>query len=177
MRTPSSRGQGAALRRAERPAARWDVDAGARPLRRRPIAAGTDARLLAETFVARTERGAGIPAVEKLQYFGEMAQAQLEGLRHLVLVDAVAGVVLRLPGKPSDLVPEGCTVHVLAGRRRRRPPLAALADARRRADRAIDAAAPPPTGALTGRASPRAVAATLPERASSPTRAPPTACG
>ena len=52
------------------------------------IAAATDARLFAETFVARTERGAGIPAVEKLQYFGEMALQQLGGLRHLVLVDA-----------------------------------------------------------------------------------------
>ena len=37
------------------------------------VAAGTGARLLAETFVARTERGAGIPAVEKLGYFAEQA--------------------------------------------------------------------------------------------------------
>ena len=64
------------------------------------IATATGARLIAETFVARTERGAGIPAAEKLQYFGEMALQQLGGLRHLVLVDApVAGLLLRLPGQ------------------------------------------------------------------------------
>ena len=39
------------------------------------IAAGTGARLFGETFVPRTERGAGIPRVEKIQYFSEMAEA------------------------------------------------------------------------------------------------------
>ena len=37
------------------------------------------------------------------------------GLRHLVLVDAKSPVsFFAYPGKASDLVPEGCTVHVLA---------------------------------------------------------------
>ena len=57
---------------------------------------------------------------------------QLDGLRHLVLVDAKAPVsFFAYPGKASDLVPEGCEVHVLAEpRRRRRPPRSpALADA------------------------------------------------
>ena len=132
------------------------------------VAAGTDARLFAETFVARTERGAGIPAVEKLQYFGEMAQAQLEGLRHLVLVEAGSPVsFFAYPGKPSDLVPEGCTVHMLAA-----PgddaagALAALADAVGAAAPSIDSARPGrPTGALTGPGLAAAVAATLPEGA------------
>ena len=40
---------------------------------------------------------------------------QLDGLRHLVLVDAKAPVsFFAYPDKPSDLVPEGCEVHVLA---------------------------------------------------------------
>jgi acetolactate synthase-1/2/3 large subunit len=40
---------------------------------------------------------------------------QLEGLRHLVLVDAKSPVsFFAYPGKASDLVPDGCTVHSLA---------------------------------------------------------------
>src|SRR5690606_26141373 len=40
----------------------------------------------------------------------------LDGLEHLVLVDAKSPVsFFAYPGKASDLVPEGCTVHVLAG--------------------------------------------------------------
>ncbi len=53
------------------------------------IAAGTGARLFGETFMPRTERGAGIPRIEKIAYFSEQAEAQLAGIRHLVLVDAV----------------------------------------------------------------------------------------
>jgi len=80
------------------------------------IAAATGAKLLAETFPARMERGAGIPAVERLAYLGEMAVMQLEGTRHLVLVDAAPPVsFFAYPGKPSDLVPDGCEVSVLAG--------------------------------------------------------------
>ena len=61
-------------------------------------AVATGAALLGETFPANLERGAGIPAVERLAYLAEMAQAQLDGVRHLVLVDAKApGVLLRLP--------------------------------------------------------------------------------
>ena len=56
------------------------------------IAAATGAELLAETFAARIERGAGIPEIQRLAYFGEMAAGQLEGLRHLILVDARAPV-------------------------------------------------------------------------------------
>ena len=74
------------------------------------------ARMLAETFPGRLQRGAGLPAVERLAYLGEFAQAQLAGLSHLVLVDAKAPVsAFAYPGRPSDLVPEGCQVHLLAG--------------------------------------------------------------
>ncbi len=80
------------------------------------IAAATGAEVLAETFSARAERGAGIPVIQRLAYLAEMAAGQLDGLRHLILVDTTSPVsFFAYPGKPSDLVPEGCEVTVLAG--------------------------------------------------------------
>ncbi len=80
------------------------------------VAEASGAKLMSETFVARTERGAGVVAPERLAYLGEMAAAQLDGLAHLVLVDAKSPVsFFAYPGKPSDLVPDGCRVHTLAG--------------------------------------------------------------
>jgi acetolactate synthase-1/2/3 large subunit len=100
-----------------------------------------------------------------------MAQAQLDGVRHLVLVDAKSPVsFFAYPDKASDLVPPGCTVHTLA-----RPgedaggALVALAEAlgapagagvpapARRPDR--------PTGSVTSETLAAAVGATLPEGA------------
>lgn len=79
------------------------------------IAEGFGAKVLAETFPARLERGAGIPAVERIGYLAEFATAQLAGLRHLILVDTKSPVsFFAYPDKPSDLVPEGCEVHVLS---------------------------------------------------------------
>ena len=73
--------------------------------------------------------------VDRLAYLAEFAAMQLDGLQHLVLVDTKAPVsFFAYPGKASDLVPEGCKVHVLAG-----PdgdPAAALGRARRRRGRA-----------------------------------------
>jgi acetolactate synthase I/II/III large subunit len=72
-------------------------------------------RLLSETFPARHERGAGIPPVDRLAYLAEFAAAQLAGTRHLVLAGARAPVAFfAYPNLPGSLVPEGCTVHVLA---------------------------------------------------------------
>ncbi|MBP8804289.1 MAG: acetolactate synthase large subunit, partial [Pseudoxanthomonas sp.] len=79
------------------------------------IAAHSGVQLLAEVFPTRMERGAGLPAVERIAYLAEMAQLQLAPLKHLVLVDAKAPVsFFAYPGKASDLVPEGCQVHTLA---------------------------------------------------------------
>jgi acetolactate synthase-1/2/3 large subunit len=135
------------------------------------VAVTTGAALLGETFPANLERGAGIPAVERLAYFAEMAQGQLEGVRHLIIVDTTPPVsFFAYPGKASDLVPEGCNVHVLA-----RPgedatgALAALADA---VGAPADGGAPAPalrpdrpTGALTSESLAAAVGAVLPEGA------------
>jgi len=95
---------------------------GGRATRRAPLAAAAavcataGAKLLGETFPARLERGAGIAAVDRIAYLAEFAAMQLAGLRHLVLVDAKSPVsFFAYPGKASDLVPDGCQVHVLAG--------------------------------------------------------------
>ncbi|HEX5311098.1 acetolactate synthase large subunit [Aquabacterium sp.] len=80
------------------------------------IAAQTGAKLFAEVFPTRIERGAGLPHVERVAYLAELASVQLAGYEHLILVDAKAPVsFFAYPGKKSYLVPEGCQVHTLAG--------------------------------------------------------------
>jgi acetolactate synthase I/II/III large subunit len=79
------------------------------------IATATGVRLLAETFPARMRRGAGLPPVERLAYLAEAATAQLDGVTNLVLAGARSPVsFFAYPGRPSDLVPPDCAVHVLA---------------------------------------------------------------
>lgn len=80
------------------------------------VARATGSRLLCETFPALHERGAGVPPVERLAYLAELVELQLQGARHLVVAGTTAPVsFFAYPGKPSDLVPDGCEVHVLAG--------------------------------------------------------------
>jgi acetolactate synthase I/II/III large subunit len=132
------------------------------------IAQAAGAKLLCETFPARLRRGAGIPAVERIGYLAEFAAMQLAGLRHLVLVDAAAPVsFFAYPGKPSDLVPDGCEVHTLAGAA---DDAVGALDALVGAMSASGAAAgtpaqrpEPPTGALTAEAVANAIGAQLPE--------------
>lgn len=79
------------------------------------IAQATGATVVAETFPARLERGAGRVALDRLAYLPELATAQLEGLRRLVLVDTTSPVsFFAYPGQPSALVPDGCEVLMLA---------------------------------------------------------------
>ena len=79
------------------------------------LAAATGATVLAETFPARAERGAGRPEFDRLSYLGEFAAAQLAGARHLLLAGARSPVsFFAYPDKPSDLVPAGCDVVDLA---------------------------------------------------------------
>ena len=60
------------------------------------------------------QRGAGLPAVERIAYLAELASVQLRGLDHLVLIDAKEPVsFFAYPGQTSRLVPAGCTVHTL----------------------------------------------------------------
>jgi acetolactate synthase-1/2/3 large subunit len=134
------------------------------------VAAECGARLLAETFPARLERGAGLPAVDRLAYLAELAAMQLDGLRHLVLVGARAPVsFFAYPGRPSWIAPEGCQVVTLAGEGDDAAgALQALADA-------VDAGgdvglrgagrSARPRGALTAETASEALGALLPEGA------------
>jgi acetolactate synthase I/II/III large subunit len=135
------------------------------------LANGTGARLLAETFPTRLERGSGLPPIDRLAYLAEFASAQLDGLRHLVVVDAKAPVsFFAYPGKDSYLVPDGCEVHTLAA-----PggdaigaleALAELVGARPGGATRQPADRPDlPSGALTAEAVARALGALLPEGA------------
>jgi len=138
------------------------------------VARATGARLLAETFPARHERGAGIPPVDRLAYLGEMAAAQLDGTRHLILAGARAPAsFFAYPDKPGSLVPDKCRVHLLAGPEDDiRGALAALADLA--APGTVAGAAPPPRpperpdlpdGDLTGYSAAAVIGALLPEGA------------
>ena len=134
------------------------------------VANATGAKLLGETFPARLERGAGRPAVERLGYLAEFTMAQLDGMRHLVLVDAKAPVsFFAYPDKPSYLVPDGCEVHVLAsGGDDAVGALAHLADVVGATNGAtLQPATRPerPTGALNGEAVANAIGALMPEHA------------
>ncbi len=125
--------------------------------------------MLCETFPTRMERGAGIPAVERLAYFAEAAAAQLDGSKHLVLAGAKSPVsFFAYPGMPSDLVPAGCEVHVLAGHTGAADALSALADQLAPGTPApVAAASRPalPTGPLTSASAADVIGALLPERA------------
>jgi acetolactate synthase-1/2/3 large subunit len=135
------------------------------------VANAVGAKLLCETFPARLERGAGLPAVERIAYLGEMAMSQLDGLRHLVVVDSKAPVsFFAYPDKPSYLVPDGCEVYRLAeGHHDVAGGLEALADAvddgGARAD--VQPADRPalPTGQLDATTAAQALGALLPEGA------------
>ncbi|MFZ0379611.1 MAG: acetolactate synthase large subunit, partial [Solirubrobacteraceae bacterium] len=94
---------------------------GGRALRERGIVAAariaevTGAKLFAERGAPRLECGAGLPAVERLAYWPELASSQLEGLEHLVLVDAQPPVAwFAYPGAKSSLLPDACEVNELS---------------------------------------------------------------
>lgn len=135
------------------------------------IAAGTGATLFAPVFPTRIERGAGLPAVERLAYLAEMTSTQLRGFDHLVLVDTPRPVsFFAYPGKRSDLVPERCEVHQLtANGEDVVESLAALVDSLGVGHWPIDAQRPErpavPSGTLTAEAACAIAAAMLPERA------------
>ncbi|OBA84426.1 hypothetical protein A9W99_00705 [Mycobacterium sp. 1164966.3] len=133
------------------------------------IAEATGARWLCETFPTRLERGAGVPAVDRLAYFAEAAADQLNGAKHLILAGAKSPVsFFAYPNMPSDLVPAGCEVHVLAEYSGAADALAALADELAPGTVApVGPASRPqlPTGALTSASVAGVVGALLPERA------------
>ena len=128
-------------------------------------------KLFCEVFPTRLERGAGLPAVERIAYLAELATVQLTEFEDLILVDAKPPVsFFAYPGKRSDLVPDGCQVHVLAS-----PSQDAVASLSKLVQ-ALDATSTPPLlqpssrpsrprGALTAAKVCKAVGHLLPERA------------
>ncbi len=84
-----------------------------------------------DTFIARTPRGAGNFAPKRMQYFGEMALAELEGVDLMVYAGTAMPVAFfAYPNRPSVLVPEGCETLTLVERAEDSiAGLAALADA------------------------------------------------
>ena len=139
------------------------LDAAAR------VAQTFGAKVFCETFPSRLERGAGLPAVDRIAYLAEAATAQLTGIKHLILAGASSPVsFFGYPGKPSDLVPEDCAVYSLSGPVGAATTLAAVAD-RLAPDAVAEVAAlnrpELPSGALTALTSASVIGAVLPERA------------
>jgi len=106
------------------------------------ITRATGAHMLAQVSNARVQRGAGRPTIERVPYPVDQAVAALAGLKHLVLVGAMAPVgFFAYPGKPGLMAPPGCAVHILT--RPEHDPVDALA---RLAD-TLGATEPGPVGA------------------------------
>jgi acetolactate synthase I/II/III large subunit len=135
------------------------------------VASATGAKLFAERSTPRLERGAGLPAVERLAYWPELAAKQLDGLECLILVDAKPPVSwFAYPGEKSSLVSGGCQVLELS---------APTSDVLRSLEALVEAldagdarpalqagfVPPRPDGPLTAEKVCRAVGAILPEGA------------
>jgi acetolactate synthase-1/2/3 large subunit len=134
------------------------------------IAQATGARLLANGFNSRVQRGRGRVPIERLAYGVDQAIAMLAGIRHIVLVGATVPVAFfAYPGKPGLLAPDDATIHVLARPEQDGPAaLAALAEELSARPIAIPAATPPgdiARGAVSAEAVTQTLAALLPEQA------------
>ncbi|MCP5411693.1 MAG: acetolactate synthase large subunit [Alphaproteobacteria bacterium] len=133
------------------------------------IAARTGARVAHDYFAPRVTRGAGLPAIERIPYFGEEIVERLAGLEQIILVGAPPPVTFfAYPGKPSWVTPEGCDLITLA------EPQDDATDALVRLADALDARAPgrivqlarpdmPAPGALTSAAMGAIMARLMPD--------------
>ena len=79
------------------------------------IATAAKAKLFAPYPLTRLQRGAGIAAVERIQYVREMAVEQLKDFRNLILVGAQAPIgYFAQPGKDSVFTSPECEIFTLA---------------------------------------------------------------
>ncbi|GAB5489638.1 MAG: acetolactate synthase large subunit [Parasphingorhabdus sp.] len=79
------------------------------------IAEKSDCLVFADTFNARMENGAGRHHIARMPYFAEQIVASLEGVEQIILAGSQTPVsFFAYPDLPNYLVPEGCSVHVLA---------------------------------------------------------------
>jgi acetolactate synthase-1/2/3 large subunit len=89
------------------------ADAGLKAAER--IAKGSRARIFADRNAARSALGRGRFQPQRVAYFPENAEAQLAGLKHIVLIEAKAPVsFFAYPGRKSTLLPDDCRITVLA---------------------------------------------------------------
>ena len=73
-------------------------------------------RVMTDTFFWKLRRGAGVFAPERMQYFAEMAMADLDGSDLMLIAGTSVPVAFfSYPGKPSVLVPEDCATFDLGG--------------------------------------------------------------
>ncbi|MBS1858793.1 MAG: acetolactate synthase large subunit [Acidobacteria bacterium] len=137
------------------------------------IRSATGARIFGDRYAARTTRGRGVPAVERIPYFPEPAQALLAGIERLILVEARPPVsFFGYPGLRSSIAPPGCAFDALAAEHEDGPAALELL-AQELGAPASDPAAPLPPPPelpagdtpLTAEAIGLAVAALLPDRA------------
>lgn len=79
------------------------------------VAEASGCKLVAETFSARLEYGAGLPPVQRLPYFPEQAIETLSEFQSIVIAGAREPVsFFGYPDMPSRLIPEGRVVATLA---------------------------------------------------------------
>ncbi|RIV40288.1 acetolactate synthase large subunit [Micromonospora radicis] len=79
------------------------------------IAAATGLRVLQELYSNRVEHGAGLPSFPRLGFYPDQALEQLAGVRHVITAGTKAPVsFFAYSDKPSCLVPQDATTHVLA---------------------------------------------------------------
>lgn len=70
------------------------------------ISTATGCRIVTDTFVSRIRRGAGLPIVEQVPYFSEMAEVFLKNTSGVVFIGSSAPVsFFAYPGKKSFLLP------------------------------------------------------------------------
>jgi len=71
--------------------------------------------LYCSVLPARITRGDGVVAIERVGYLAELSRAQLEGIKHLVLVGSSTPVqYFAYPGADASMLPAECEVDVLA---------------------------------------------------------------
>ncbi len=134
------------------------------------IATATGIRVFAETFPARLERGAGLPAFPRLGFYPQQAVAQLEGTSHVLVAGAHEPVAhfFAYLNQPSSPVPGDAETITLANVHedavRALADLAAAIVAPTTAPQLVAEARPAmPSGPLTLQSWPQVVGALLPD--------------
>jgi acetolactate synthase-1/2/3 large subunit len=127
-------------------------------------AARTGARVYLNRYAARAPRGREWAFAQRVPYFPEPAEAMLDGITDMILVEAEPPVsFFGYPGRRSTVAPEECRMHVLAAEGE--DGVAALESLPQSAaaPAPLAPAEAPPVGELTPESIGLALAALLPE--------------